>query len=184
MTQHGRDQLSQNWPKLYTSEQSAQLPAEEIVQLEARRRLRLAGMLLRSASEKARAGAGIWRRWRQEESASAPRRTAPVAAFPGHWAPNDLLIYSGRHFPPLITAARLSPSMARGIARPSRRAAITSSSSRSTTARRRRTSSSSPTDLPARSKSRAKRRSGLQAWRWDRTARSISPRTCMAASGA
>ena len=33
VTQHGRDQLSQNWPKLYTSEQSAQLPAEEIVEL-------------------------------------------------------------------------------------------------------------------------------------------------------
>src|SRR5271163_1321925 len=29
VTQHGRDQLSQNWPKLFTSEQSAQLPAEE-----------------------------------------------------------------------------------------------------------------------------------------------------------
>jgi hypothetical protein len=34
VTQHGRDQLSQNWPKFFTSEQSAQLPAEEIVQFE------------------------------------------------------------------------------------------------------------------------------------------------------
>jgi hypothetical protein len=31
---HGRDQLSQNWPSLFTADQSAQLPAEEIVQLE------------------------------------------------------------------------------------------------------------------------------------------------------
>jgi hypothetical protein len=31
VTQHGRDQLSQNWSKLYTSEQSARQPAEEIV---------------------------------------------------------------------------------------------------------------------------------------------------------
>ena len=33
-TMHGRDQLSQNWPSLFTADQSAQLPAEEIVQLE------------------------------------------------------------------------------------------------------------------------------------------------------
>ena len=66
-TQHGRDQLSQNWPKLYTPEQSAELPAEELVQLKQGRRLRLAGMLLRPAPEEARAGAGIWRRRRQED---------------------------------------------------------------------------------------------------------------------
>jgi glucose/arabinose dehydrogenase len=34
VTQHGRDQLSQNWSKFYTSEQSARQPAEEIVLLE------------------------------------------------------------------------------------------------------------------------------------------------------
>jgi hypothetical protein len=39
---HGRDQLSQNWPSLFTADQNAQLPAEEIVQLE-----KDAGMLLR-----------------------------------------------------------------------------------------------------------------------------------------
>ena len=32
-TQHGRDQLGQNWPKLYTLKQNANLPAEELVQL-------------------------------------------------------------------------------------------------------------------------------------------------------
>ena len=26
-------------------------------------------------------------------------KTAPVAAFPAHWAPNDLMIYSGKAFP-------------------------------------------------------------------------------------
>jgi hypothetical protein len=33
VTQHGRDQLFQNWPHLYTAEQSAALPAEELLQL-------------------------------------------------------------------------------------------------------------------------------------------------------
>ena len=32
-TQHGRDQLGQNWPKLYTLQQNANLPAEELVVL-------------------------------------------------------------------------------------------------------------------------------------------------------
>ena len=32
-TQHGRDQLYQNWPQLYTPEQSADLPAEELLVL-------------------------------------------------------------------------------------------------------------------------------------------------------
>ena len=33
-TQHGRDQLRENWPRLYTPEQGANEPAEELVQLE------------------------------------------------------------------------------------------------------------------------------------------------------
>src|SRR2546430_1505962 len=32
-TQHGRDQLGQNWPKLYTLEQSAEKPSEEFFKL-------------------------------------------------------------------------------------------------------------------------------------------------------
>jgi glucose/arabinose dehydrogenase len=33
-TMHGRDQLSENWPKLYRPEQGPNLPAEELVRLE------------------------------------------------------------------------------------------------------------------------------------------------------
>jgi glucose/arabinose dehydrogenase len=33
-TQHGRDQLGQNWSKLYTAEESARQPAEELVLLQ------------------------------------------------------------------------------------------------------------------------------------------------------
>jgi hypothetical protein len=32
-TMHGRDQLSQNWPRLYTVQQGAEEPAEELVSL-------------------------------------------------------------------------------------------------------------------------------------------------------
>jgi glucose/arabinose dehydrogenase/cytochrome c553 len=97
-TQHGRDQLFQNWPKLYTAEQSAEEPAEELVQLVA--------------------GADYgWPEcyydYQQKKLVLAPeyggdggktvgvcaQRRAPVAAFPGHWAPNDLMIYHGNKFP-------------------------------------------------------------------------------------
>ena len=45
-TMHGRDQLFQNWPRFYNAEQSANLPAEELVRLMPRRRLWLARVLL------------------------------------------------------------------------------------------------------------------------------------------
>jgi glucose/arabinose dehydrogenase len=97
-TQHGRDQLSQNWPKLYNVEQGADLPAEEIVQLR-------------------QGGDYGWPECyydqHQKKLVLAPEyggdggktvgvcaeKLAPVAAFPAHWAPNDLLIYNGTQFP-------------------------------------------------------------------------------------
>jgi glucose/arabinose dehydrogenase/mono/diheme cytochrome c family protein len=96
-TQHGRDQLWQNWPKLFTPQQSAELPAEEIVQLEKgadygwpecyydqfQNKLVLAPEY---------GGDG-------KEVGVCAQKQAPVAALPGHWAPNDLLIYAGDSFP-------------------------------------------------------------------------------------
>ena len=95
--QHGRDQLDVLWPDLYTPEQNAELPAEEMLRL----------------SEGADAG------WpychydgQRNEKVLAPEyggdgrevgRCAdaldPVVAFPAHWAPNALFFYTGRQFP-------------------------------------------------------------------------------------
>jgi glucose/arabinose dehydrogenase len=97
-TQHGRDQLSQNFSKLYTPAQSAEQPAEELVQLRQgadygwpecyydrfQHKLVLAPEYGGDGGKKV----GI-----------CAEKTAPVAAFPGHWAPNDLLIYTGKQFP-------------------------------------------------------------------------------------
>jgi glucose/arabinose dehydrogenase len=98
VTQHGRDQLAQNFPRLYTSQQSAQQPAEELV------------------TERQGADFGwpecYYDRF-QKKLVLAPeyggdggkavgvcaQKTAPIAAFPAHWAPNDLLIYGGAAFP-------------------------------------------------------------------------------------
>jgi glucose/arabinose dehydrogenase/mono/diheme cytochrome c family protein len=97
-TQHGRDQLGQNWPKLYTLKQNANLPAEELV-------------ILRQGSDFG------WPECYyddgQKKLVLAPeyggdggkavgicsQKQAPVAAFPAHWAPNDMLIYEGSQFP-------------------------------------------------------------------------------------
>ena len=97
-TQHGRDQLSQNWPALYSTQQGVELPSE----------------ILFSPSRGADYG---WPRCyfdgNQGRHVLAPEyggdggktqgpcatKTMPVAAFPGHWAPNDVAIYTGKAFP-------------------------------------------------------------------------------------
>lgn len=95
--QHGRDQLNTLWPDLYTEEENAELPAEEMLRL----------------SEGADAGwPYCYYDWQQEAKVLAPEYGGdghevgrceqyldPVAAFPGHWAPNALLFYTGQQFP-------------------------------------------------------------------------------------
>ena len=97
VTQHGRDQLSQNWPSLFTSEQSAQLPAEEIVQLEKGAdygwpECYYDGLANKLVLAPEYGGDG-------KKVGVCAEKKAPVASLPGHWAPNDLLIYSGKAFP-------------------------------------------------------------------------------------
>jgi glucose/arabinose dehydrogenase/cytochrome c5 len=98
-TQHGRDQLLQNWSKLYAdAKMTTELPSEELV-LEARggdygwpfcyydnfqKKLVLAPEFGGDG------GKAVGR---------CAQKTAPVAAFPAHWAPNDMQIYSGKAFP-------------------------------------------------------------------------------------
>ena len=95
-TQQGRDQLGQNWPKLFTPEQGAYLPAEELLHVVrngdygwpycfydgVQRKLVLAPEY---------GGNG-------REAGMCARKREPVAAFPAHWAPNDVTIYVGRQF--------------------------------------------------------------------------------------
>jgi glucose/arabinose dehydrogenase len=96
-TMHGRDQLSQNWPSLFTADQSAQLPAEEIVQLEKGAdygwpECYYDGIQNKLVLAPEYGGDG-------KKVGDCANKKAPVASFPGHWAPNDLLIYSGNAFP-------------------------------------------------------------------------------------
>jgi glucose/arabinose dehydrogenase/mono/diheme cytochrome c family protein len=96
-TQHGRDQLRENWSALYTVEQGANGPAEELVQLERGADFGwpycyfdLSQQKLVLAPEYGGDGKAI---------GPCAGKRAPVAAFPAHWAPNDLAIYDGQQFP-------------------------------------------------------------------------------------
>jgi len=97
IVQHGRDQLHQFFPDMYTDEQSAELPAEEFFlategsdfgwpycyydQLQNKKVL---------APEYGGDG---------EIQARCENKADPIMAFPGHMAPNDLLFYTGDMFP-------------------------------------------------------------------------------------
>jgi glucose/arabinose dehydrogenase/cytochrome c5 len=97
-TQHGRDQLGQNWPKLYQPQQSAQQPAEEIVHEQKGADFgwpecyydRFQKKLVLAPEYGGDGGKTV---------GVCAQKTAPVAGFPAHWAPNDLLIYHGTAFP-------------------------------------------------------------------------------------
>lgn len=97
VVQHGRDQLDTLFPDLFTARENAELPAEEMHALtedgdygwpytfvDPRDGRRLV------APEYGGDGKRL---------AEAGRYPDPLVAFPGHWAPNDLLFVSGRGWP-------------------------------------------------------------------------------------
>lgn len=97
VVQMGRDQLYDNWPKLFTAEQSAELPAEEFFlvhqggnygwpycyydELQHRKVL---------APEYGGDG---------KKTGDCAQYGQPILAFPGHWAPEALMFYTGVAFP-------------------------------------------------------------------------------------
>lgn len=97
-TQHGRDQLFQNWPRLYTAEQSAELPAEELIELSAGADYGWPECYYDQQQNKLVLAPEYGGDGGKTVGLCAERR-APVAALPGHWAPNDLAIYLGNKFP-------------------------------------------------------------------------------------
>lgn len=95
--QHGRDELHENWPEFFTEQDQSDLPSEELIEIN-------------------RGDDNGWpycfHDWKQDRKVLAPeyggdgaiaggcaRREQPMEAFPGHWAPNALLFYTGTLFP-------------------------------------------------------------------------------------
>lgn len=94
---HGRDQLFDNWQPLFTERQNADKPAEEFIQIsenddfgwpycyydpEMRKRV--------TAPEYGGDGTKTDR---------CGGYKAPLFGYPAHWAPNDLIFYTGSQFP-------------------------------------------------------------------------------------
>jgi glucose/arabinose dehydrogenase len=98
VTQHGRDQLGENWQDRYTPAQGHELPAEELMLLEQGAdygwpKCYFDGNQKRLVLAPEYGGDG----GRMVGDCAGKR--APVAFFPAHWAPDDLLIYNSRQFP-------------------------------------------------------------------------------------
>jgi glucose/arabinose dehydrogenase len=97
-TQHGRDQLSENFPKLYTLQQSADLPAEELMHLTANADFGWPECYYDQNQQKLvlapeYGGDG------GKTVGECAKKTPPNVAFPGHWAPDGLVFYTGSMFP-------------------------------------------------------------------------------------
>jgi glucose/arabinose dehydrogenase/mono/diheme cytochrome c family protein len=97
-TQHGRDQLAENWPKLYTAVQGQNLPAEELVRLEQGADYGWPECYFDSAQAKLVLAPEYGGDGGKAVGVCATKQT-PVAFFPAHWAPNDLLFYDGTQLP-------------------------------------------------------------------------------------
>jgi len=94
---HGRDALNAYWPDVYSVEASAELPSET---------------LLRATDGADFGWPYCMHDWKQGKLILNPEydgdgmavgrcdgKTPPVAAYPGHWAPNDVEFYTGTQFP-------------------------------------------------------------------------------------
>ncbi|MES2418841.1 MAG: PQQ-dependent sugar dehydrogenase [Bacteroidota bacterium] len=94
--QHGRDNLSSSWPKLYTDKQSAELPAEVMYMLKKGDNAGWPYIYYDSFQNKKILAPEYGGDGKKEGSKEF---IDPVVAFPAHMAPNGLLFYTGNLFP-------------------------------------------------------------------------------------
>ena len=97
-TQHGRDQLFQNWPRHFDAEESADNPAEELMQVDEGDDFGWPYCYWSNDSN-ARVLAPEYGGDGEQVGERCAGKKAPVAVFPGHWAPMDVLFYTGSQFP-------------------------------------------------------------------------------------
>jgi glucose/arabinose dehydrogenase len=98
VTQHGRDQLHANWPDLYAQEQEATLPAEEVMLLVRNGDYGWPECYFDPGQKKLVLSPEYGGDGGKTVGPCASKR-APLAAYPAHWAPNDLLFYDQQRFP-------------------------------------------------------------------------------------
>jgi glucose/arabinose dehydrogenase/cytochrome c553 len=95
--QHGRDDLKRTWPSLYTDWESAVLPAEEFFKVEEGMDGGWPYYYYDQLQNKKLLSPEYGGDGKKEGKGASYAQ--PLIGFPGHWAPNDLLFYTGDQFP-------------------------------------------------------------------------------------
>ena len=97
-TQHGRDQLHDNWPTTFPdAKYQAENPAEQLMQVNKGDDFGWPYCYYAVDEKKLVNAPEYGGDGKKAERCSS--RKAPLAAFPGHWAPMSLLFYTGSTFP-------------------------------------------------------------------------------------
>jgi glucose/arabinose dehydrogenase len=95
--QHGRDQLEQLFSGLYSNEESAELPAEEFFLVKKGSDFGWPYCYYDQLQKKKVLGPEYGGDGKKQGRCAD--KDQPIMGFPGHWAPNDLLFYTGKMFP-------------------------------------------------------------------------------------
>jgi glucose/arabinose dehydrogenase len=94
---HGRDQLDTLWPSLFTTEQNAELPAETLLRVDRGSNFGWPYCYVDPTQNKLFLNPEYGGDGKKSDRCST--FTVPLTAFPAHWAPNDLMFYTGTQFP-------------------------------------------------------------------------------------
>ena len=95
--QHGRDQLHDIAPDIYSNEQSAELPSEEFLEIKKGSDFGWPYCYYDHLQEKKILGPEYG--GDSKKQGRCADKDQPIMGFPGHWAPNALLFYTGKMFP-------------------------------------------------------------------------------------
>jgi len=95
---HGRDQLSENWPKLYSDARNDELPAEVFVQVNEGEDFGWPKCYF-DTNQKKYVLAPEYDGDGGKATGPCVGRKMPLLTFPAHWAPDGLTFYTGTTFP-------------------------------------------------------------------------------------
>lgn len=95
VVEHGRDQLHQHWPSLYSEWENAMLPSEEFFEVKEG----MNGGWPYYYYDQLQNKKVVSPEYRGVDLSEVDVPENPIIGFPGHWAPNDLFFYTGNQFP-------------------------------------------------------------------------------------
>jgi len=97
VVQHGRDDLFRTWPAIFSPWQSALLPSEEFLKLKEGSDCGWPYYYFDELQHKKLLNAEYGGDGKKEGNGKMYEQ--PLIGFPAHWAPNDLVFYTGNQFP-------------------------------------------------------------------------------------